>query len=197
MGFTMYLMLDFETLGNAPDTIAVSLGAVAFNKEGIVHEKLWIFDATEQIRKGRSFTASTLDWWMHPSRAEARRVFYEPQVPKVTLSEFIAEFEAFVDEALFEVNETRDSLKPMGNGANFDVSLIEDLYRTHFGSDPVLPWKFWNVVCFRTMEYFFKVKSLVARPHGTYHSALDDARYQANCVIALLNKKKGTPNAGK
>lgn len=192
----MYLMLDFETLGTAADTIVVSLGAVAFNKERIVLEKLYIFEITEQIKGGRTFSEGTLQWWMQPSRAEARKVFYAPEVPHMKMSDFFPDFESFIDEALFEVHESRDSLRPIGNGANFDVSLIENIFRTlHPKGETAIPWKFWNVWCFRTLNHVFNLYKLVARPHGTYHNALDDARYQAHCFMAMLNNKRAPKDA--
>lgn len=184
-------MLDFETLGSAGDTIAVSLGAVAFNADGVLGKKLFVFDLHDQISLKRTFTASTLQWWMRPERAEARKVFYESKEPRLKIEQFFPLFEKFVDESLAKVGEKRDGLRPVGNGANFDVTILENLYRCcHPKHEEAIIWKFWNVWCFRTLEHVFGLKKLVARPHGTYHTTDEDALYQANCMIALLNKKK-------
>lgn len=188
----MYLMLDFETLGSAGDTIAVSLGAVAFNREGIIGKKLFVFDLHDQIRLGRTFTASTLEWWMRPERAPARKVFYDPSEPKLKVEQFFPVFEEFVDACLKKAGDKRDGLRPVGNGANFDITILENFYRCcHPNHEHAIPWKFWNVWCFRTLEHVFGLKKLVPRPHGTYHTADEDALYQANCMIALLNKRAG------
>jgi hypothetical protein len=179
----MHLMLDFETLGSAADTIVVSLGAVAFNKGGIVNKKLFHFDLEEQARLGRSFTGDTLAWWMRQSQ-EARAVFNSKET-KLPLELFFLEFENFVDDALTRVGEKRDELKPWGKGANFDISILESLYRekhTKFAAG--IPWKFWNVWCFRTFAALTGCEKLHARPHGTHHNALEDAEYQARCVLA-------------
>ncbi len=185
-------MLDFETLGTGTDTIVVSLGAVGFNKNGIIKEKLFLFDTHDQSLKGRTFTASTLQWWMR-QKDEARAVFDPEKNPgkRLTLEEFFTEFYAFNLSALKEVDEGYDQLKPWGNGANFDLSILEDMYRRHHPNrDQGIPWKFWNVFCFRTFNALTDAKRYLARPHGTHHSALEDARYQAQVVMAYWRKTK-------
>ncbi len=185
----MYLMLDFETLGSAADTALVSLGAVAFNREGVLEQKLFLFDLEDQVKHGRTYTAATIQWWMRQSD-KAREVF-KPSDKGLTIAAFFSEFETMIDLALKKAGESRSELKPVGNGANFDISILEDLYRkSHPGREHALPWKFWNVWCFRTFNHLTKCKDLIARPHGTAHSALDDALYQTDCMFAVWNKGK-------
>lgn len=176
----MNLMLDFETLGTDFDTICLSLGAVAFNRDGIIAEKLFDFDLKDQVGNKRTFSAETLQWWMRQSD-EARKVFL-PGEDKLSIAEFSHSFGTFIDGALFEVDEERDELKCWGNGANFDVVLAENLIKAA-GDD--IPWKFWNVWCFRTFDKLTDCKRLFGKPnkHGTHHNALDDARYQTNAVL--------------
>lgn len=180
----MHLMIDFETLGTGADSIVVSMGAVGFNKAGIICEKLFEFDLLDQQILGRSFTASTLKWFMKQSD-QARAVF-NSENKKLKIAEFFGEFERFCLDGLQSQNERFDELKPWGNGANFDISILEDMYRRHHTlRDEGIPWKFWNVTCFRTFNLLTKCKDMHKRPQGTHHSALDDARYQANCVLAF------------
>lgn len=183
------LMLDFETLGSGADTIVVSLGAVGFNKNGIVGEALFEYDLLDQQKAGRTFTASTLQWWME-QKDQARAVFKQND-RKLTLEKFFENFERAVSNWAAKVGENWDEVKPWGNGANFDVSILEDIYRRHHSRrDQGIPWKFWNVCCFRTFNMLTDCKRYAARPHGTHHSALDDARYQANCVLAYWKAKQ-------
>lgn len=185
----MYLMIDFETLGSAADTVCVSVGLVAFNKTGVIGKpKLIKFDLHDQIKRGRSITAGTVEWWMRQSD-QARAVF-QPADDKLLITDFFKSFESFVDQALAKVGEGRDQLKPVGNGANFDVSILEHLYRSaHPQHEHAIPWRFWNVFCFRTFNTLVDCKRLVARPHGTHHTADEDALYQANCMIAYWKKQ--------
>lgn len=187
----MHLMLDFETLGNQFDTAVLSLGAVAFNREAIIAKTMWEYDIAEQLALKRSVTGSTLSWWAAQGDL-ARQVFQDNDF-KVKVAEFFPQFENFCDSNLKLVGEKRDELKPWGNGANFDVVIIEDIYRRHhMEHEFAIPWKFWNVWCFRTFNNLTKCRDLVPKrqTHGVKHNALDDALYQAECVRKFWNKGK-------
>ena len=148
----MHVMYDFETIDNKPSSIVISLGAVAFNKKGIIREGHWVFDIQEQIDKGRTFNADTLGWWMKQKEA-ARKVFYEKSKDYTSMVDFFIDHEDFLVKALKEAGESDDQLKVWGNGANFDISMLEHLYQ-NWGLK--IPWKFWNVWCFRTFQPFNK-----------------------------------------
>lgn len=184
----MYVMLDFETLGNDFTTVVLSLGAVAYNKDGIVAEALFEFDLHEQIKLGRTATASTMQWWMTKADSEARKVF-EHNDFKLKMPEFFRHFEEFCDNALNKVQEKREDLRPISNGGNFDIVILEDLYRKHHPrGEYAIPWKFWNVWCYRTFAAMTGCKDLIRRA-GTHHNALDDARFQANTVLAFWKQQ--------
>lgn len=183
----MHLMIDLESIGNDPSTVIVSLGAVAFNRDGIISKGLWELDTQAQMNAGRTITADTLAWWMRQS--EGARSVFNSKNPKHSPAEFIKAFETFIDCALEEVGEKRDELKPWGNGANFDISVTEDFIRQfHPKGRAGVPWSFWNVWCFRTFNHMTKCKDLIKR-QGVHHDALDDAIYQAECVRAVWKKQ--------
>jgi len=184
----MNCMIDFETLGNTQDSIVVSLGACLFNNEGIHSKFLCYFDIGEQQKLGRTFTASTLAWWFKQSEA-ARAVFWDGKKKKLLMAEFFGEFEWFIDEGLNEAGEGRDELKMWGNGADFDNSILRHMYFEHHPvGENAVPWKFWNGRCFRMFNTMTNVKKKM-KMKGAAHNALDDAIYQAECVIAVMNKK--------
>lgn len=187
----MYLMLDFETLGTSSDTALLSLGAVAFNKSNIFGEQLWEFDLVEQLELGRSVSGATLRWWMKQD-ALARKVFEDNDF-KVKLGPFFDLFEKWLASCLEKAGEKYDELKPMSNGANFDITIMDELYKRHHPNrESAIPWKFWNARCFRTFKDLTKCCDLVRRKQtqGVKHNALDDAKYQAECVRAVWNRKK-------
>lgn len=182
----MHLMIDIETIGTAANTVVLSVGAATFNKEGVHSKKEWTLDMQEQIKKGRGFDQSTLFWWMK-QKDEAKKAF-DPKLPKISLAEFFPSFEDYIDAELTKQKEKRDELKPWGNGANFDITIIEDMYRNQGPGMEAIPWKFWNIMCFRTFNTLTKAKDLVPR-NGIYHNAADDAEFQALCVIAFWKKQ--------
>lgn len=185
----MHLMIDFETLGTAPSSACISLGAVAFNNQGIVAEKHFTLNLKSQLRAGRTIDADTIIWWMQQEGA-AKKQFLESR-GGLSVAQFLIELEAFIDGSLAKVSEKRDELKPWGNGANFDISILEDFFRRHHenGNDAI-PWKFWNVWCYRTTSHLYGTKDALPRRQGTYHNALDDARHQVNSWFAALKNRK-------
>lgn len=193
----MHVMIDIETLGNDHSTTVVSCGVVCFNKTGIISEKLFVLDFIEQLKLGRTVTGSTLQWWFAQEEG-ARAVFKDnPKKPKLSIEDFLNALDAFLDESLKEVGEKRDELKPWGNGANFDITIIEDFYRRHHAKHEfAIPWKFWNVWCFRTFNHLTKARDKFKR-EGIHHDALDDARYQANVVLNYWKIKTAQKAKGK
>jgi hypothetical protein len=169
----MDLMIDFETLGQDPSTVVISLGAVFFDAET---EKLGptfygAFEVDEQIKRGRSITGSTLKWWMGQSGA-AKKVFNEKaEDPKQVL-------ELFSKWVLAQA--TISKVKPWGNGSTFDISIIEDMFRMY---NVKCPWLYYNVFDLRTFKRYVARGAKVEVAEGTAHNALDDAIAQAKYVI--------------
>lgn len=170
-----HMMLDFETLGQRPSTAVVSLGVVIFNKEGIVKTQDMNFNVDEQIKRGRTIDYSTVQWWMKQSE-QARAVFQKTDgIP-------ISRFDGLMTE-LFGF--AGSDVQVRGNDFSFDGGILGDFYDRFFQKPK--PWKFWNSRCFRTYDAIFKVKEMAVRK-GTHHNALDDAIYQAECLIAHWRK---------
>lgn len=166
------LMIDFETLGTGPNTIVISVGAYFFDLDtGKLGPSFYMaFDIEDQMKKGRTFTPETLKWWMSQSGA-AKKVFHEEAKPtKVVLETFVKWCKA---------NAMKSKLKPWGNGAHFDISIMESLL-----SDFELecPWLFYNVMDVRTLRRFLANNAKVEKK-GTNHNALDDAKSQAEFCI--------------
>lgn len=184
MGFKIdvtgfHMMKDYETLDTAPSAVAVSLGAVIFDINGIIREHEWIFDIQEQIEKGRTISGDTLAWWMNQTK-EARDVFSAPAIIKTKLKDFHTQMRDFVG---------LDKLHVWGNGSEFDTSITLDLYRNHKEDFPYPPpWKFYNHRCYRTFAAMTGCKEFVPF-EGVRHNALADARHQAKCVIEAFKRE--------
>lgn len=169
----MDLMIDFETLGQNPDTTVISLGACFFDLDkGIIGPTFYMaFDVVDQLKKGRSITADTLKWWMGQSDA-AKKVFNEKAKPT---EEVLKTFVQWV-----QGQGTVSKIKPWGNGATFDISIIEDLFRQY---ELKCPWLFYNVMDMRTFRRFIANNAKVDKSDGVNHNALDDAKNQAQFCI--------------
>jgi len=175
--------IDLETLSSGFDAPILSIGAVAFNrKTGVIGPTYYAeIKLDDALRFGRA-SASTLTWWMQQD-AKAKRVFAESD-KKVT-----------VYEALRGLNDFIRSLPAgvfvWGNGSSFDITILERHFdvlraRTPSGEGLVQEWKYWDV---RDMRTIVDAANYDTRKHprvGTYHNALDDARFQAEVIAACL-----------
>lgn len=167
------LMIDFETLGTDPDTAVISLGACFFDleKKQLGSSFYMAFEIDEQLKRGRSITADTLKFWMNQSGA-AKKVFNEKAKPT---EEVLKTFITWIYG-----HGTISKIRPWGNGATFDISIIEDMFR-QYGLK--CPWLFYNVMDMRTFRRFVANNAKVPKAEGVNHNALDDAKNQANFCI--------------
>tara|TARA_R110000868_G_C10972634_1_gene770658 strand:- start:35384 stop:35914 length:531 start_codon:yes stop_codon:yes gene_type:complete len=157
-------MFDIETFGTVANAVVISVGAAGFDKEGKSFEYYQRIDIESQTKAGRSMNESTLLWWMDQSK-EAQTVFKEDaQDTKYALDKMIVQIQNRFDLKKLEV---------YGNGANFDITIMENLLATF---ELPIPWKFWNIRCYRTIKNLFA--GTVMKREGTHHNALDDAKDQ-------------------
>ena len=90
----------------------------------------------------------------------------------------------------------------MSNGANFDLVILEDIYRKHhaLGRDGI-PFAFWNTWCFRTLDHLFKIKEAMPKnavgQNIMKHNALADAIWQTNCVLEFWKRQDAIKAARK
>lgn len=78
---------------------------------------------------------------------------------------------------------TRDGTTPdqvFGNGSDFDNAIVAETFK-RVGL-PV-PWKYRNSRCLRTAKDYLPKVDL--KRDGVHHRALDDARYQAELLLAM------------
>lgn len=174
------LMIDLETLDTKPSAIVLSIGACFFDlKKGEIgatfHTYLTIKD---QDKKGRTFSEETLRWWMGQSDA-AKRIFSEKRKPT---ADGVADFINWC-----EANKNGKEINPWGNGATFDIAIIESLFNDFapFENHEVDgPWKAKTTMDLRTFRRFVANNAPVPKVVGVEHNAKDDAINEANYVIA-------------
>lgn len=166
------VMIDLETLGTTPECVTISLGACFFDLvRGTIGPTFYLaLDVQDQIDKGRKIDADTIKWWMGQSGA-AKKVFAEgAKSPAEVLTLF---------SAWLNANSGTKERFVWGNGATFDISIMESLYRTY---NIKVPWLFYNVMDVRTFRKYLCKNEKIAKG-GVNHNALDDAHSQAQFII--------------
>jgi hypothetical protein len=169
----MDLMIDLETLDTAPSAVIVSVGICAFDNDGIHDKKYYNLCADEQVRKGRTMSFDTLEWWFRQEKAVIDAAFNIPTDKKTPIKEFLRQFGFFCSKHHIQ--------KVWAQGMDFDLSMISDLHRQY---DVELPYQYFLGRDARTFCEGMKKPERI----GTHHNAMDDAVYQAECVI--LQRKK-------
>lgn len=182
------IMIDLETLGTKTDSIIASIGACRFDIDtGQIGETFycameWTSLFKEQNGKlGRKLDLDTLKWWMKQND-DARADL---------ISGDTANLETGLGLLHDYVTEVPDS-SVWGNGASFDISILENAY-DQFPGYPI-PWRFWKIRDVRTMVYLadkisYEWKAANHR-QGTHHNALQDAIYQAQYVSDIWQQLK-------
>ena len=168
-------MLDLETMGTAPNSAIIAIGAVKFNEKEITDRFYEIVDISSCIKAGLVIDGDTVLWWLKQSK-EARSE-YEKKGKQLVVA--LEQFTKWMGK------------NPIiwGCGSDFDNVILSSAYQA---VSMEVPWKFWNNRCYRTMKSMYtNVKAPVRK--GTYHCAVDDSEYQANHLIEILkhmNKEK-------
>jgi hypothetical protein len=128
------------------------------------------FDIEDQMKKGRTFTADTLKFWMNQDGA-AKKVFNEKSKPTAEVLKLFVQW--------VKANSSVGKCKPWGNGSHFDISIMESLLRDF---ELECPWLYYNAMDVRTLRRFLANNAKIPKT-GVNHHALDDANGQADFVI--------------
>lgn len=170
------VMLDLETVGTSPGCGILSIGACTFQDnldEPVVRKLFRVGIEFDSLSKAGFVSDSfTLAWWENQSK-EAYDVAFGGTTP--------------IAKALVEFSQWLDSLKcePVvwGNGADFDNAILAFTY-TKMGM--VLPWKYKNSRCYRTLK---EIHSHIPQPvfAGVRHNSLVDAVHQAQHAELILD----------
>jgi DNA polymerase III epsilon subunit-like protein len=168
------VMIDLETLSVRPYATILSIGAVAFNiEEGVLDTFYVNVDAQSCKDAGLHVSKSSVDWWSQQSKEAQKALTVNP----LPVREALQQFKEWYGE---------DRTIPVwGNGAAFDISILESAY---WSVDIEIPWLPWHVMCYRTILNVLNIKSWELDKEGVAHNALDDAMNQANNLIKVFRK---------
>lgn len=176
----MNIMLDLETLSTRMNAAILSIGAVCFTEDRIEDYTFYravTLDSNTQY--GRHIDGATVAWWMAQDDVVRAAAFADPTA--VNLTTALVDFAAWFRGAATSRTGEAEPVYLWGNGANFDVSILQSAFED---TGTPLPWGFRDVRCLRTVRALAGA-SCIARPEvGVAHNALDDARAQAMWLIA-------------
>lgn len=178
-----HLMIDLETMGTRFDAPVLAIGAVYFDPDtGRLGDKFYRhIDMEDAFRYGK-VSGSTVKWWLKQSDAARAAITRDDGV---MASQAFTEFQAFVLNG-----PTGDRVKPWGNGATFDITILEYAFLRII--DRAAPWKFWSIRDCRTIKDVAEPLGVESGElKGVAHHALDDAVHQAGWVSAMWQALRG------
>jgi len=139
------LLIDYETLGQSPDTVILSLGAIVFDMDDppsyqeVLDQGFYeTFSVDEQVKDGRVIDKSTVDWWGQQGK-EAAHVL-KPSDDDISYKEMIPRLKEYIGDVR--------GVKTFARSASFDFSITNDIVR-RLGQQ--LPWQWWNERDTRTL----------------------------------------------
>lgn len=163
-------MIDLETLGSNPSAPIIQIGMVFFTREGINVQSQLTIDFDQALAHGEA-DGSTIKWWLE-----------QPKEAQETLFKNIRSIEESADivEKLIEAQNANY----YWSHATFDFPILMSWFRSLKRKYP-LPYK--RCLDLRTLEFAAGGIDWETRK-GVHHNALDDAVYQAEHAIKMLNK---------
>jgi DNA polymerase III epsilon subunit-like protein len=173
----VHCMTDLETLSTRTNARIVSIGAVLFNEDGIYAQYYRAIKNPSLARLPHITSVfhvcpRTLKWWEQQS-PEAQAVFSDPDAFHIV--DALHEFTAWIKKY-----DSNDTVRMWGNGASFDNAILATAYDL-LGLQT--PWAFFNDRCYRTVKNLYP--DVPMERCGTHHNALDDARSQAQHLLAM------------
>lgn len=170
------IMLDLETLGTKPGAIILSIGAVSFDPTGLKDEFHEVIQLSDCLNHGLIVDPNTLKWWKNQTPiAQETLEKARDKTTSIPLYEALSNFNDFVGDS---------DARVWGNGPCFDNAIIREAYLV-VGLPPI--WHFRGDMCYRTMRTMFPHVPLPERK-GVHHNALDDAKFQAEHLLEILEK---------
>ena len=175
--------IDLETLGTSPDSVILSIGAVAVCTETGQIVKFYGACAVDSQRH-RTISKSTLSWWESQSEDARKALDFAKSDDCPSLQDSLDRLTKW----LGDLGQTHD-VYVWGNGSDFDIAMLNHAYKQ---ISDFVPWNFRHSRDMRTLRDIClrlglepKIKAAVSR-NGTHHNALDDAEYQAGIIMASL-----------
>lgn len=172
-----HVMLDLETMGNSSNSVIASIGAVEFDiKTGETGREFYErIDIQSCLNAGLVVNGSTIKWWLGQSDAARAEICKAGD----GLRNVLEKFKSFMG--------CLDKVEIWGNGARFDIGILEDAYKATY-DEVILPWDFRMERDVRTLVSFAPNIKEHYPFTGTTHNPIDDCKHQIGYCSAIWQK---------
>jgi len=171
------IMLDLETMSTTPNAAIISIGAVKFDMDlGLIERFYRVVDLESCKEKDFHIDDSTVKWWSKQSDIARKEVAGEGTTPAIPLKYALKQFRDWMGKGNVQI---------WGNGSDFDNVILANAFRKYGVNNA---WDYRQNRCYRTMVASFP--NIEMKMVGTYHKADDDAIYQAEYLMELVEVNK-------
>ena len=165
------VMVDLETLSTRSTAKILSIGAVKFCVESDKIISSLKINVDPKTCINCHVDPETVEWWKQQSKEARDSWKSNPQPIEDALNLFCDWY-------------GNKSLKTWGYGANFDIPILENLFNL---TKKKIPWKYYDVLCARTVFNLAKMPLVrSAEYNGIHHNSVDDATSQAVHLMKIL-----------
>lgn len=183
-----HVCIDLETMGTAPDSAIVAIGAVEFDLDAdmvprIGREFYVNVDLASCVEYGMKIDPNTVYWWLKQSD-EARASLTDSEHPKIGLwSALTALIEWWPTKTVGGRGIDRE-VRVWARGQDFDIGILRIAFdRTGLKH----PWAYNVARDTRTLyEALGTTPETTIPPNDGAHNALKDAKWEAKAIIQAL-----------
>lgn len=173
------VMIDLETMGTTKRAAIMSIGAAVLGRDtlNVVDEFECNVDVDSCLKYGLVKCQHTVEFWQREENATALALM------KHDIVELHIALERLRGWLLKDADKWQ--IEPWANGTSFDLAILESAYEA---VQIPHPWEFRNERDYRTLKCLHRD---IPKPtfHGAQHRALDDAKFQAEHLKAILIAK--------
>lgn len=162
----LHVMLDLETMGTGVRPAITSIGACAFTYREVVDT--FKVNVDLESNYGLLCEPATVKWWLRQDRAAIDAMLSDA----LDLRDALGAFSYWLPEGA-----------PLwGNGCGFDNRILRTAYEA---AGLNCSWSFRQDRDLRTFYELRGKPDPMPERDGTHHDSLDDAIYQAGCMILV------------
>lgn len=180
-------MLDIETLSTDSDAFILSIGGVVFEPfDDFIGNDFYQVCSTKMEQTGAHIDPETVRFWLEQAEQSPGAVSNLLSMDKSPLPTVLGRLDNWVATNKIE--------RIWANGVNFDITILTSAYKRVLGRKP--PWKYNAGLCMRPLRWLSQELELDLPKHKNTckHDALEDARFQAQCVQNFMKALKNVAN---
>ena len=185
----MDIMIDLETMGLQPSAPIMAIGACVVGRD----MDLYYYARTEPEGVAEF---GTIAWWLKQAQEnpEAATEIIKAIEEGEDLTGCLYGLNDFMNRVSMSEQVHTDDIRVWSKGANFDIVMLEAAMTKR---NVNWKWNYKNVRCFRTIDAHFGKDvppPMELDGTGVAHQALDDARWQARKLDAIIQANMDNPH---